>query len=336
MRILLTRLSALGDIVHTWPLAAALTSGGEPVELAWLVEEPFLPLVAGHPAVARLIPVATRRWRRRAFAGTTRREILAARAAVRGFAPDVALDPQGLLKSGVWGLISGAGVRVGLARSHRREWMAGACYTRTVAPPPEARHVVDVNLSLLTALGRPAPFGAAPDGRFLVGSATPAPTGAVVLLPATGGPGKAWPAASFAALGRRAAGAGLPVIVGWGPGERALAEEVVGAAGPGAALAPPTSIPELAMLLAGCAAVVAGDTGPAHLAASLGVPTVAVFVATDPARNAPRGPRVRVLAGAASAERPGSARAAAEGEVAVDPVFDALVALLDGVAAVSS
>jgi lipopolysaccharide heptosyltransferase I len=330
VRIVLTRLSALGDIVHTWPLADALAAGPEPVELAWVVEEPFLPLVATHPAVTEAIPVATRRWRRHPFAAATRREFAAARAALRRFGAELALDPQGLVKSAVWAALSGAGERVGLDHAHRREALAGAWYTRTLSPDPGARHVVDVNLSMLAALGRRPPTGAAPDGRFLLGEGARGgaerTAGRVALLPATGGAGKSWPAASFAGLGRKAAAAGLSPLVVWGPGERALAEEVAAAAGGGVALAPPTSIPEMAALLSRCAAVVGGDTGPVHLAAALGVPTVAVFVATDPARNGPRGARVRLVAAAGTAAGRGRARAGAAGEVAVEPVFAALLA----------
>ena len=115
--------------------------------------------------------------------------------------------------------------------------------------------------------------------------------------------------------------AGMSPVVVWGPGERVLAEGIAAAAGRGVALAPATSIPELAVLLSGCAAVVGGDTGPVHLAASLGVPTVAVFVATDPARNGPRGERVRVLAAAGAAAGRGRARADGAGEVGVETVF---------------
>jgi heptosyltransferase-1 len=329
MRIVLSRLSALGDIVHTWPLAGALVAAGEKVELAWVVEEPFLPLVASHPAVKQAIPVATRRWRRHPAAAATWREIAAARAALQKFSPDLALDPQGLVKSALWAALSGAPERVGLGRTHRRELLAGVCYTRTLAPPPEARHVVDINLSLLAAVGRAAPFGVAPDGRFLLaGAAVTRGRGSaakVALVPATGGVGKAWPAESFAELGRKAVSAGMAPVVVWGPGERALAQAIAAAGGRGVAMAPATSILELAVLLSECAAVVGGDTGPVHLAASLGVPTVAVFVATDPARNGPRGERVRVLAGAGAAAGRGRARATAAGEVGVEAVFEALI-----------
>jgi len=330
VRVVLTRLSALGDIVHTWPLVEALTGCSEPVELAWVVEEPFLPLAALHPGVARAVPVATRRWRRRPLAAATRRELGAARRALREFSPEVALDPQGLCKSAAWGWLSGAGERVGLERRLRRELLAGACYTRTVAPPPEATHVVDINLAFGAAVGRPSPQGASPDGSFLLPRAPEVPgasAGAVGLLPGTGGRGKAWPARNFAALAARAIGRGLPVIVLWGPGERSLAESIV-ADCPEAGLAPPTDLLELVGLLSRCAAVVGGDTGPVHLAAALAVPTVAVFVATDPERNGTRGRRVRIVSSARAGAERGRARSGALGEATVDEVFAALVDVL--------
>ncbi len=330
MRILLTRLSALGDIVHTWPLADALTRTEDATELAWVVEEPFLPLVALHPAVAHVIPVATRRWRRRPLAAQTRREVQHARRLAREFAPEVALDPQGLCKSAAWGLLSGAGERVGLARGFRREGLAGVCYTDTVTPPPGITHVIDINLSLGGALGRPVSYGAIPDGTFMLRGAGPVPDPApVVLLPGTGGSGKAWPASSFAALARGINGRGKPVTVAWGPGERALAEAVVAGAGGATTLAAPSTLSELTMLLARAAAVVGGDSGPVHLAASLAVPTVAVFVATDPERNGPRGRRVQVVTAARTGARGGRARSGALGEVGVDDVLAALLQALE-------
>ena len=334
MRVLLTRLSAFGDIVHTWPLAEALTRGEPPVQLAWAVEEAFVPLIAGHPSVSCVIPIATRRWRRRPFDAATRREFRHTRDAMRGFAPEVVIDPQGLMKSAAWGLLSGAPERVGLARSHRRELPAGVTYTRTVAPPLEARHVVDINLSLSAAVGKTARFGGVPDAGFLLGSAShgaPGPAvGSVALVPATGGRGKEWPAESYALLARKLTAAGTPVVVVWGPGERALAQSVVASAGDGTTLTPPTSIPELALLMSTCAAVVGGDTGPVHLAAALGVPTVAIFIATEPERNGPRGARAITVSAARGPARRGSARSSLGGDVEVAEVLAALKGLLDG------
>ena len=335
MRVLLTRLSALGDIVHTWPLAAALARALPGVEVAWVVEEPFLPLVAGHPAVALAVPVATRRWRRHPLARTTCDGIRTVRRTLRAFGAELALDPQGLMKSALWGAVAGARDRVGLARPHRRELPARVFYTRTVVPPPAARHVVDVNLSMLAAVGSGAPPGAAPDGRFLLAGRRAAPaavSATVALLPGTGGHGKAWAAAGYAELARRLGDAGVETVVAWGPGERQLAERIAASGGGRSRPAPPTSIPELAALLADASVVVGGDTGPLHLAASLGVATVAIFIATDPSRNGPRGPAVTIVSGAGGEARGGSARSVPASPVSVDAVFAAVRAQL-GIAA---
>ncbi|HPC83216.1 MAG TPA: lipopolysaccharide heptosyltransferase I [Thermoanaerobaculaceae bacterium] len=324
MRVLLTRLSALGDIVHTWPLAAALRGARPDLELYWLVERHFAPLVEAHPAVAGVIPVATRRWRTRWWSAATRREVRDALARLRELDLDVALDPQGLVKSAAWARLARVPRRVGLAARQRRERAAGLLYTTTVTPPPGASHVVDVNLSLASALGVVPEPGAAPDGRFLLagGTGPRPPAGAVVILPATGGPGKAWPPSCWAVTAAAVARLGHPVWVAWGPGERALAEQIAVEAG--VEIAPPTSIVELAHLLAGAAVVLGADTGTVHLAASIGVPTVAVFLATDPGRNGPRGARVAVVSAARGGARRGRARTGAAREVDPGEVLAAL------------
>ncbi len=337
MRILLTRISAFGDVIHCWPLAAALAGAGH--DVAWLVEDSLAALVRGHPAVSRVIVVATHRWRRRFAAVDTFREISRCRGEVRGFRPDVALDPQGLVKSALWAWQSGAPRRVGLASAARRERLAGLFYSETVAPPASASHVVDINLALLGSLADEVPYGAMPDGRFLLGATTGGggglagptrgdPRSPIALLPGAATRSKQWPLEAFATLAARCVASGRPVVVVWGPGEEPLASRVVQAIGGGATLAPRTDIARLADLLAGCAAAVGGDTGPIHLAAALGVPTVAVFLATDPTRNAPRGARVAVVSSAPAGATRGRAYTARGGDVPVQPVDNALQRLL--------
>jgi len=297
VRLVLTRLSALGDVVHAWPLATALAAAGH--EVAWVVEEPLRELVDGHPAVSRVVTTATRRWRRRPLAAASRAGFAASLRAIRGFAADAALDPQGLVKSAAWAALARIPRRVGLARGVRRERLAGLFYTDVVRPAPGRAHVVDQNLSLLAALGVASPPAAAPDGSFLLAGPVPerlAASAPALIVPGAGRPGKAWPAARWSALAARLADR-LPVVVAWGPGEELLARAIAADAGRRTVVAPRTSIREFAALAAGAAVVVGGDTGPVHLAASLGVPTVAVFVATDPRRNGPRGRRARAVPG---------------------------------------
>lgn len=304
MRILLTRLSSLGDVVHTWPLVAALARIEPPPHLTWLVEEEYLPLVAPHPRVGRALPVATRRWRRRPWTRTTRQELRTTLSALRDLPPDLVLDPQGLVKSAVWGVLAGARRRVGLSREVRRERAAGLFYSGTSPSPLPHRHAVDVSLSLLASLGVDPPWGAVPDGSFLAPASSGSrahdgTAGPAMLLPGAGRARKRWGGAAFTELARRLAGLGWDVEVLWGPGERDLAAAIATAAG--VRLGPPTPLDALPQHLRRARGVIGGDTGPAHLAAALGVPTVMLHLDTDPQRSGVRGRRVAVVDGRSGA-----------------------------------
>ena len=297
--VALVRLSALGDVVHTWPLAVALKEQEPRRRLLWVVEEPLLPLVASHPAVDRALAVRTRRWRRKPFSPRTLAALRAVARALREEGVETCIDPQGVAKSALVTRLSGAPRRLGIARPHRRELLAGMAYTGTVAIPEGARHVVAWNLAFAAALGAAVPDPPpAPDGRWLLGpDPPPRDDRLAVLLPGAGHPAKVLDEETLAEVARTLAGHGLRVLVAWGPGERERAEGV--ARGGHAELAPPTSLPELARLLGRAALVVGGDTGPVHLAASLGTPTVGVHLVTDPVRNRPLGPSVAVISAAA-------------------------------------
>lgn len=336
MEIVLVRLSALGDVVHTWPLAEAVKAIRPDARLTWVVEEPLRPLVESHPAVDRVVTTATRRWRRHPAAAATRHDLAALRRELPKH-PELCIDAQGVTKSALVTLVTGARRRVGLARPWRRELLAGLAYNETV--PAHDGHVVARNLELVRALGvappQPTP---PPDGRWLIERhparpAIPVDAGpTAVLLPAAGHPSKVLPCATLAAVARGLASAGLAVIVAWGPAERDRAAAVTDAAAGAAHLAPATDLGQLVALLGDAALVVGGDTGPVHLAASLGTPTVAVFTSTDPRRNGPFGTTVAVVS-AVDPGRPargGAASAPALREVTADEVVHAGVALLGG------
>ncbi len=338
MRVILVRLSALGDIIHTWPLAETLSATVPDLHLTWVVEEPLVRLVEGHPAVDAVVAVATRRWRRSPFSGRTLAEIALVRGRLRELNADVCLDAQGLVKSALVARWSGATERIGLARPWRREALAGLAYTRTVPGSLDDLHVIASNVALVRAFGfeppRPTPK---PDGRWLLGGIRPgAKPGDVdrpygVLLPGAGHPSKVIPVEVLTGAADHLAGRGIEPIVAWGPGERTRAVEIVEASGGRARLAPPTDIYQLAALLGGAAAVVGADTGPIHLSASLGSPTLAVHLASSPIRNGPRGDRVAVVSAVAS-DRPGprgAARARRSGPLDLGQVVAAIDRLLD-------
>jgi heptosyltransferase-1 len=293
--ILILRTSALGDVVHCLPVASALRRAFPAARIGWVVEEPFLPLVASHPAVDQAIPVALRRWRREPFAGATRREVFAFLRRMRALEPDVALDLMGNHKSGILARLSGARRRVGAARVARRE-PSSAIWLSDLVTPREG-HAVDVALSLLVELGVDAPAAEFPSESLLRAShdaGTPE-RGYVLLQPGAGWGNKRYPTSWWSEVARALVAAGHRVHVLAGPDEASLAREVASAAGDGVEPIDPGGLDALAAWLRGARLLLGGDTGPLHLAHALGVPVLALHGPTDPARHGPYGAIERAM-----------------------------------------
>lgn len=288
MKLLLLRTSSLGDIVHCLPVLSALRKGLPDAHLGWVVEESFAPLLEGHRKLDEVIPVATRRWRRRPLAVATRREVLALRWRLRAFGADAVLDLMGNHKAGVLARLSGSRRRIGARRANRREPASAFWINEGVRV--SATHAVDRALEILSPLEIPLglPDFASDD---LLPQVTPDPEAPPILLH----PGAAWsnkrypPQAWGRVLAQLHRDTGLASGVLAGPGEADLAHAVAEASG-GAAL--PHGSPGLHALVAslrGARLVLGGDTGPLHLAHALGVPVLAVMGPTDPARHGPYG-----------------------------------------------
>lgn len=316
MRLALIRLSALGDIIHTWPLAQSLRNTRPDLHLTWVVEEPFRPLVEGHPAVDSVITVATKRWRKAPFAPQTRAETGAIKTRLRELTPDLALDSQGTLKSALITRWTGAEERIGLARPWRRELLPGLVYTRILPGSADHSHVVATNSTLVTAVDGPMPSETpVPDGCWLYEKALQnwpdyqQDGRYAVLLPGAGRPSKVLSAKVLGELARRLASQNLRVLIAWGPGELERAEAIAATAEGAAEVAPSTTIEQLTVVLGGASLVVGADTGPVHLSAAVGAPTLGVFLTTDWRRNGPLGRRSAVLSCAMLPKnvRPGSA-----------------------------
>jgi heptosyltransferase I len=280
--LLILRLSALGDVIHTLPAVLALKEALPEAEFSWVVESPYREIVEIAGGIGT-IPVRMKRWGRAPLA--SRAEIRGAFRAMRGGGASV--DFQGLTKSALLGWLSGADVRFGFDSHAIREKPALLFTNRKVAVDTSA-HVIEQNLQLAAAvaashdvrLPEEAPrdgwsrFPADPEQRLS------ACANAIVLLPGAGKASKIWSSANFAALARALGPRALAV---WGPGERPLAEAT------GARVAPPTSLRELAWILQRAELVIGGDTGPLHLAVALGTRVIGLYGPTDPRRNGPYG-----------------------------------------------
>jgi lipopolysaccharide heptosyltransferase I len=290
MRLLIVRLSSLGDVIHALPIAANAKRAG--AEVAWLVEPAYRGILEANPDVARVFVADTKRWRRSPFAPGTASDLARLGRSLREFAPDRTLDAQGLWKSALLARSAGAPV-IGFAAADRKEPASALLCDEPVRPFPGG-HVVDRNLALAEAAGIPIRYRS-PDAGFLLRRPSPEavsfladqPTPFAVYHPGAGRPEKTWGEARFAALAELlSAAAGLSPVVSWGPGdeERALR---MAALLPGARVLPLLPLEGLAQIAARASLFVAGDTGPLHLADALGVATLALFGPTDPVRNGP-------------------------------------------------
>jgi heptosyltransferase I len=283
-RILLVKTSSLGDVVHNFPVVSDLVSAYPGIHIDWVVEEPFAALPLLHPAVSHAIPVAVRRWRAQLHKAATWREMKAFAAGLVRERYDAIVDTQGLFKSATIARIA-RGRRYGLGWRASREPLF-PFYHRTF-DVPRALHAVERNRSLVSQALAYAP-AAAVDYGVHAGAREfswlpPGPY--AVLLHATSARAKLWTEAHWISLAGDLAGRGMRSILPWGSTEeRARSERLAHAMG--LAVVPPRlPLQEAASLLNGARCVVGVDTGLTHLAGALGVPTIGIYVATDPART---------------------------------------------------
>lgn len=304
-RFLIVRLGALGDIVHAVPVAAALRRAFPTAQIDWVVS-------AKHEEILRFVSGISSRIVVRSSAGSAGLSIPAAMRAIRRARYDVALDLQGLLKSGAIARGSGASRVIGFVPRYLREPLAALFYTEQYDPggdgihaPSERRHVMTINLGMLALLGvvdsPPAFLFELPESVVATQVREAAGGPYALLNPGAAWPNKRWPAERLAALGialfeRHR----LRSVVLWGPGERDLAEEIVGRAGSAALMTPETRIGDIMALARGAAVMVSGDTGPTHIGAAMGVPLVGIYGPTRPERNGPWDPADLTVSRAAS------------------------------------
>jgi heptosyltransferase I len=288
-RILITRLSALGDCILTLPLACALRDRFPESLLVWAVEPLAASLLSRHAAIDRLM-IVPKGWL------SSPHCIRSMRDKLLSLRLDWAVDPQSLTKSCMLGWLSGARRRIGFARPQGRE-LAPWINSETVERG--ATHIVDGMLRLLEPLGIMAPsvrfdLQAPADAesaveRFLCEAWLTG--GYAVINSAASWPSKQWPADR---LGRVARHLGehheLPSVITWaGEREGRVAQEIVAKAGGHALQAPATSLPQLVALMRRARLVIGSDTGPLHLAAAVGTPCVGLYGPTRVEKSGPYG-----------------------------------------------
>lgn len=291
MRVLIVKVSSLGDVVHCTPVVADILRAHPEAEIDWVVEEGFAGIVRIVRGVHEVIPFALRRWRKSLGAGKTWNEMAAFRRALRTRPYDAVLDTQGLIKTALIaaqaklaqnGFVAGLGNRTDGAGY---EPLARLFYQRKIMMEPRI-HVVERSRRMVAeALGYTLPdtidFGLQPPAELPF--ALPRPY--VALVHATSRADKAWPEAAWVDVARELLARDYAIALPWGSeAERrtseSIREAIVGAV-PGTVgrvvIPPRMSLPDVTAFLDQATAVVGVDTGLVHIAAALCKPTVALY-----------------------------------------------------------
>jgi heptosyltransferase-1 len=308
-RILIVRLGAMGDIIHTLPAAASLRASFPNARITWVLEPRWMPLLEENPSLDRVVAFRS-----------DRRGLIASLRELRSEPYDLAVDFQGLIKSAVVARLAHAKRLVGFRRGIAREGPATLFYSEKA--DSRSAHTVDMRLDLAAAAGAstlvrtfPLPEGR-PEGNL--------PAGEFVLAsPLAGWRSKQWPIEHYRELSTRLRrDLGIPLVLNGPP----AAQVELGAV--------PDAIPHVSGISGliyatrRAAAVIGVDSGPLHIAAALHKPGVAIFGPTDPVRNGPYCDSLQLLRApdAVTTYKRGATPDASMRQVRPDLVFDALKA----------
>jgi lipopolysaccharide heptosyltransferase I len=296
--ILIVRTSALGDILHGMPLAAALKEKYPSCRITWVVDERYQELLSGHPCVDRILLVRFKEGMRTLWNGQGRSRWLGLVRMLRRLPFDVAIDPQGLFRSGCIAYLSGAPIRIGFPKGHVRETLNRLFTNVRPGTVPPRSHVIDRNLALLHPLGiqtRERRFSFRVPGQieeeihqYLAANDADREGLRVIVHPAAGWITKQWSPRRFAEIADRILQTWKArIFLLWGPGERQLAQQVQRYMRRAAHLVPDMGLSALVAFLRGCDLFIGGDSGPLHLASALGLPVLGLYGPSDPIRNGP-------------------------------------------------
>jgi len=283
LKFLVVRLGSMGDIVHAFPAVAALRESFPDGKIVWLTHTRWRELVDAAKATSEIWEVETRSL---SSLGEICKRIHKAEFTA-------AIDYQGLWKSAALPFLGRVRRRIGFSSASVREFGVPVLYTERVQI--HSAHVADMNGELSSQAGT-----AKPTGKFSLSVPKRAKeavrsvlraNGAeeyVVLSPGGGWLSKCWPPERYGELAQRLhARYGLRSVINYGPGETDLVRRLLVNAGEACPVPYSGNFEELMALLEDARCVIAGDTGPMHLADALGTRVVAIFGPTDPERNGP-------------------------------------------------
>ena len=285
MKILIVRVSSLGDVVHNMPMVADILQHYPQAQIDWVVEEAYVSLVRLNRGVRRIIPFALRRWRKSLFSRETQTELGAFRDALRQEAYDFVFDTQGLFKTGLvmrMASLAPQGGRVGLANATEGsgyEAISRIFHTMSVPVPAHTHAVQRARLVAAAALhyeaSSPADFNMqAPDASKA--NCLPSVPYAV-FFHGTARDTKRWNEASWVRVAQGVNAHGLPVLLPWGSEQEKHAAQRLAAQMKNAIVLPRLSMMEAVVLAQRAALAIGVDTGLTHIAAAFRRPTIELY-----------------------------------------------------------
>lgn len=282
MKVLIVKTSSMGDVIHTLPALTDAVKVFPNVTFDWVVEESFAQIPSWHSHVGKVIPIAWRRWRKNLFAKNTYQEIKAFWENLRSDAYDLIIDAQGLVKSTIITRMA-KGKKAGLDWGSAREPLASFGYQQKCTVNFYQHAIVRMRSIFSHLLNYPIPqsvpeygipreqfFGEVAEDDYLV------------FLHGTTWTTKLWPEEFWISLGQQAEEAGLIIKLMWGNATEHERANRIASQMKSAVVLGRLDLLESARVLANARAIVAVDTGFAHLSAALGVPGVSLFGPTSP------------------------------------------------------
>lgn len=285
MRILLVKTSSMGDIIHSLPALTDASRAYPDISFDWVVEENFAEIPRWHSCVAKVIPVALRRWRKKPWQSIASGEIHHFIKRLRQENYTHVVDAQSLIKSALLTRLS-RGERVGLNWHSAWEPLASLAYQKRIAVDPKLHAVTRMRALLAGALDYTLPTAVADYGiakERLPNSPYPQPY--LVFLHATTWTTKHWPVEYWQQLLTITVREGFSVLLPWGNVKEQAQAQTIASENPQAIVLPKLDLTAMAGVIAKAKAVVTVDTGLGHLAAALNVPTISLYGPTDPLKT---------------------------------------------------
>ncbi len=295
MRVLVVKLTSMGDVLHLMPALSDLRLFNKDVSVDWMVEDSFAEIPKWHPSVGRVIKVSTRRWR--SLNAKNISEFRAFLKELRAQRYDVVVDAQGLMKSAGFARfakLNKGGFRAGFSGKSIKESPAARLYHRKI-DVPRAQHAIDRLRQLFAGVFEYSISSDMLDYSLSLprvdshSSSAQQQDKAIMLFHGTTWATKHLPRQFWRDIAELACDDGYTIKLAWGNDAERQRANWIAEVRPQITVLERSSLSELAHTIAGVKGAIAVDTGLGHMAAALGVPCISVYGSTDASLTGAKG-----------------------------------------------